>query len=221
MVEVSTSLLSVKRENIIKTIYNLETAGTNYFHIDVMDGEFVKNNTTELMNEYCGYLNTITNIPLDVHLMVKDVESYIKNYLIYNPNIITFHYEAIKDKKKMMELINYIKENNCKVGISIKPNTNIEEIYDLLPFIHLVLIMTVEPGEGGQKLIPETLEKIKELKAYIDKNSFEIDIEADGGINSENYEQIKSAGTNIIVSGTAIINSENYKDEIEKIKSNK
>lgn len=221
MVEVSTSLLSVKRENIIKTIYNLETAGTNYFHIDVMDGEFVKNNTTELMNEYCGYLNTITNIPLDVHLMVKDVESYIKNYLIYNPNIITFHYEAIKDKKKMMELINYIKENNCKVGISIKPNTNIEEIYDLLPFIHLVLIMTVEPGEGGQKLIPETLEKIKELKAYIDKNSFEIDIEADGGINSENYEQIKSTGTNIIVSGTAIINSENYKDEIEKIKSNK
>lgn len=221
MVEVSTSLLSVKRENIIKTIYNLETAGTNYFHIDVMDGEFVKNNTTELMNEYCGYLNTITNIPLDVHLMVKDVESYIKNYLIYSPNIITFHYEASKDKKKMMELINYIKENNCKVGISIKPNTNIEEIYDLLPFIHLVLIMTVEPGEGGQKLIPETLEKIKELKAYIDKNSFEIDIEADGGINSENYEQIKSAGTNIIVSGTAIINSENYKDEIEKIKSNK
>lgn len=218
MVEVSTSLLSVKKENIIKTIYNLETAGTNYFHIDVMDGEFVKNNTTELMNEYCGYLNTVTNVPLDVHLMVSDVESYVKNYLIYNPNIITFHYEAIKDKANIKKLIDYIKENNCRVGIAIKPNTDVKEIFDLLPFIHLVLIMTVEPGEGGQQLIPETLRKIEELNKYLDDNNLDVDIEADGGINSKSYEQIKTAGTDIVVSGTAIINSESYKDEIEKIK---
>ena len=217
MVEVSTSLLSVKKENVIKTIYNLETAKTNYFHIDVMDGKFVKNNTTELMNEYCGYLNTVTNIPLDVHLMVEDVESYIKNYLIYNPNIITFHYEAVENKKHI-ELINFIKENNCKVGISVKPETNIEEIYDLLPYVHLVLIMTVEPGKGGQELIPQTLQKIEKLRNYIDSNKLELDIEVDGGINLENVEQVKTAGANIIVSGTAIINSENYKETIEKIK---
>lgn len=110
MVEVSTSLLSVKKENIIQTIYNLEVAGTNYFHIDVMDGKFVEENTSELMNEYCEYLNTISNTPIDVHLMVQDVENYIKNYLIYNPNIITLHYETIKEKNKIMELIKYVKK---------------------------------------------------------------------------------------------------------------
>lgn len=219
MVEVSSSLLSVKKENIIKTIYNLETAGTNYFHIDVMDGEFVKNDTIDQMNEYCEYLNTITNIPLDVHLMVKDVESYIKSYLIFNPNIITIHYEAIEDKKKLKEVIEYIKQNNCRVGISIKPETNIKEIYELIPYIHLVLVMTVEPGKGGQKLIPETLKKIKALKQYITTNNLETEIEADGGINLENVKEVKEAGTNIIVSGTAIINSENYKQTIERIKA--
>ena len=218
MVEVSTSLLSVKKENIIQTIYNLEVAGTNYFHIDVMDGKFVEENTSELMNEYCEYLNTISNTPIDVHLMVQDVESYIKNYLIYNPNIITLHYETIKEKNKIMELIKYVKQNNCKIGISIKPETKIEEIYEFLPYIHLVLIMTVEPGKGGQKLIPETIEKIKALKNYLDLKNLEIDIEADGGINIENVQQLKDAGANIVVVGTSIINSENYKDTIQKLK---
>ncbi|HOZ55309.1 MAG TPA: ribulose-phosphate 3-epimerase [Clostridia bacterium] len=218
MVEVSTSLLSVKKENIIQTIYNLEVAGTNYFHIDVMDGKFVEENTSELMNEYCEYLNTISNTPIDVHLMVQDVESYIKNYLIYNPNIITLHYETIKEKNKIMELIKYVKQNNCKIGISIKPETKIEEIYEFLPYIHLVLIMTVKPGKGGQKLIPETIEKIKALKNYLDLKNLEIDIEADGGINIENVQQLKDAGANIVVVGTSIINSENYKDTIQKLK---
>lgn len=218
MVEVSTSLLSVKKENIIQTIYNLEVAGTNYFHIDVMDGKFVEENTSELMNEYCEYLNTISNTPIDVHLMVQDVENYIKNYLIYNPNIITLHYETIKEKNKIMELIKYVKQNNCKIGISIKPETKIEEIYEFLPYIHLVLIMTVEPGKGGQKLIPETIEKIKSLKNYLDLKNLEIDIEADGGINIENVQQLKDAGTNIVVVGTSIIDSENYKDTIQRLK---
>lgn len=218
MVEVSTSLLGVKKENIIQTIYNLEVAGTNYFHIDVMDGKFVEENTSELMNEYCEYLNTISNTPIDVHLMVQDVESYIKNYLIYNPNIITLHYETLKEKNKIMELIKYVKQNNCKIGISIKPETKIEEIYEFLPYIHLVLIMTVEPGKGGQKLITETIEKIKALKNYLDLKNLEIDIEADGGINIENVQQLKDAGANIVVVGTSIINSENYKDTIQKLK---
>lgn len=216
--EISTSILNVKKENCIQTFYNLETAGTDYFHIDVMDGEFVENNTIELMTEYTEYLNSITRVPLDVHLMVKDVMSFIKSFIIFEPRVITVHYESAKNKEELMKWINYIKENNSKVGISIKPNTNIEEIYDILPFIHTVLVMTVEPGKGGQKLIPETIEKIKSLRSYIDNNNLEVDIEADGGINLDNIKEIKEAGVDIAVAGTCIIDSDNFKETINMLK---
>lgn len=216
--EISTSILNVKKENCIQTFYNLETAGTDYFHIDVMDGEFVENNTIELMTEYAEYLNSITRVPLDVHLMVKDAMSFIKSFIIFEPRVITVHYESAKNKEELMKWINYIKENNSKVGISIKPNTNIEEIYDILPFIHTVLVMTVEPGKGGQKLIPETIEKIRSLRSYINNNNLEVDIEADGGINLDNIEEIKEAGVDIAVAGTCIIDSDNFKETINMLK---
>lgn len=181
MVEVSASILSVKGEKTIQTLYDLETAGINYFHIDVMDSKFVKNSTIDKMLEYCEYLNSISNLPLDVHLMVEDVKSYINSFLVFEPNIITFHLEAAKNEQEIMEWINYIKQNNTKVGIAIKPETKIEEIYKYLPYIHMVLVMTVEPGEGGQKLIESTISKIKELHTYIEENNLEVDIEADGG----------------------------------------
>lgn len=218
MVEVSTSILTVKKENILATIYNLEMAKTDYFHIDVMDGKFVEQDTTEIMQEYCNNIKQISNIPLDVHLMVEDVKSYIDSFIPFEPNIITFHLEACQDKQKVLDLIKYLKENNIKVGISIKPNTKVEEIYEYLPLIHLVLIMTVEPGYGGQKLIPETTNKVKELKEYIEKNNIDIDIEVDGGINLENKEILKEVGANIIVAGSTIINSEDFQNIIEKIK---
>lgn len=219
MVEVSASILNVENKNAIQTLYNLETAGIDYFHIDVMDGKFVKNNTSNKMIEYCEYLNNISNMPLDVHLMVEDVENYIKSFLVFDPNIITIHLEAGKDKQEVLKWINFIKQNNVKVGISIKPNTKVEEIYEYLPFIHLVLIMSVEPGEGGQKLIPETVDKIEKLNKYIQENNLEVDIEADGGINTENAQLLKDAGVNIIVAGTAIINSDNYKNTVQKLKN--
>ena len=218
VMEISTSILNVEKENCIQTFYRLETAGTDYFHIDVMDGKFVEKNTTELMTEYAEYLNSITNVPLDVHLMVEDVMSYIKSFLVFEPRNITVHYEAGKNKEELLNWITYIKENHCKVGISIKPNTAIEEVYDLLPFVHTVLIMTVEPGKGGQMLIPEMIDKIKKMKKYIDEKELEVDIEADGGINLENIGKIKEAGCDIVVVGTSIINSKNYKETIDKLK---
>ena len=219
MIEVSGSVLSVEKENATSTFYDLETSKINYFHIDVMDGKFVENNNIELMKDYALTISHISNIGLDVHLMVEDVEKQMEEYLMLEPKIITFHIEAIKDKERIKEIIHDLKENNIKVGLSIKPNTKVEEIYKFLPHLYLVLVMTVEPGKGGQALIPETLEKIKNLKKYIEKQNLDTYIQADGGINLKTIEDIRNAGTDITVAGSAIIKSENYKETIKNLKS--
>lgn len=216
--EVSTSLLSVKKENIIQTIYNLEVAKTDYFHIDVMDGRFVENDTSESMRIYCEYLNQITNVPIDVHLMVTNVKEYIDSYSIFNPNIISFHYEACKDKEEVNKYINQIKDRECKVGLAIKPNTKVDDIIEFLPKINLLLIMSVEPGKGGQEFIKETIEKIKYAKEKIDELGLDTEIEVDGGINIEKAKDVKEAGATIAVSGTAIINSKDFNYTIKKLK---
>ncbi len=218
MVEISTSLLSVERENAIKNIYNLETAHTDYFHIDVMDGKFVEKNTKDIMLEYATTIKQISNIPIDVHLMVENVKENIDDYISLEPNIITFQVEACKDIEEVFETIDYIKQNNIKVGIAIKPNTDIGEILGYLPYIHTILVMTVEPGLGGQKLIPETISKVKEIKEYVDNIGIEIDIEVDGGINAENANELKEKGANILVIGNYIINSEDYIKTIKELK---
>lgn len=218
MVEISTSILSVKKEEAARIFYNLEVAHTDYFHIDVMDGKFVPKNTLEVMHEYANTIKHISNIPLDVHFMVDDIKENILNYIELQPNIISFQIEAAKNKEEIMELINLIKENNIKVGLAIKPGTDISEIYEFLPYIHMALVMTVEPGLGGQKLIPETIDKVKELKQYIDENNIEIDIEVDGGIKENNVTNLIDAGANIIVAGTAIVDSEDYTQTIENLK---
>ena len=218
MVEVSASILSIENENAIQALYNLEAAKIDYFHIDVMDGEFVQNNTTSKMVEYCEYLNSISNLPLDVHLMVKDVERYISSFMIFEPNIITFHLEAAENKEQILEWIKMIKEGNVSVGISVKPDTKIEEIEEFLPLIHLVLVMTVEPGKGGQELIPKTVQKIHALKQYIKDNDIEIDIEADGGINPQTVQEVKRAGADIVVSGSAITKSDDYAKIVRELK---
>ncbi len=216
--EVSTSLLSVKKEDIIQTIYNLEVAHTDYFHIDVMDGRFVENDTSETMRIYCEYLNQVTNVPIDVHLMVTNIKEYIDSYSIFNPNIITFHYEACKDDTEVDKYIEQIKGRECKVGLAIKPNTDIEKIVKFLPKINLLLIMSVEPGKGGQKFIESTVEKIKKAKAKIDELGLDTEIEVDGGVNLENSKEIKEAGATMLVSGTEIISSKDYKYTIKKMK---
>lgn len=218
MVEISTSILSVKKGEESATFFELEAAKTDYFHIDVMDGKFVEKDTYQKMLEYSSYIKRISNLPLDVHLMVKDVKQAIDDFLAVEPNIITFHLEACKNKQEVHEIINYIKDNNCKVGISIKPDTPIEEIYEFLPYIHMCLIMTVEPGKGGQTLLTDMITKIKTLKKYVEDKKIEIDIEADGGINLKTAPSVKEAGANILVAGTAILMANDFKVIIDELR---
>lgn len=219
MVEVSASILNMDNENAIKNLYELETALIDYFHIDVMDGKFVKDNTTEKMIEYSEYISSISSLPLDIHLMVEDVEQYIKSFSVFEPNLITFHIEARKNKEEIFELIKLVKESNSRVGLAIKPNTKIEEIYNYLPYIHSVLIMTVEPGLGGQELIPETIEKIRRMKKYLEQEKLEVDIQADGGINLQNIDLLKQAGVSNVVVGNALMKTKDKKDMINKLKN--
>lgn len=218
MIEISTSILTVEEENATKTFYDLEVAGTDYYHIDVMDGKFVEKNTEKTMYEYANIIKQMSNLPLDVHLMVEDIRGNIDRYMPLNPSIITFHYEACKNKKEVIDYIKYLKENNIKPAISIKPKTRVDEIKEFLPMIHMVLVMTVEPGKGGQKLIPETVEKVKELKKFIDENNLDTYVEVDGGVNKNTIEQVKKAGIDIAVAGSTIISANDFKQAINELK---
>ena len=218
MIEVSTSILNMQKGNETQTIFGLEKAKTDYFHIDVMDGKFVEKDTYSYMLECTSYIKRISNLPLDVHLMVDDIKKAIDDFCVCDPNTITFHLEACKDENQVFEFINLIKNENCKVGISVKPDTPIEKIYKFLPNIHTVLVMTVEPGKGGQTMLSNMVDKIRVLKQYVEDNNLEIDIEADGGINLKTCDSIKKAGANILVAGTAILMAKDYKEIINELK---
>ena len=216
MVEISVSVLNVKNENAIKTFYNIEEAGTNYFHIDVMDGRFVKQENLKQMKEYATTIKHISNLPLDVHFMVENIKDIIDDYIELQPNIMTFHIEA--SKENTTNIISYVKEQGIKVGLAISPKTQIKEIEEYLPYIHLVLVMTVEPGLRGQKLLPETIKKIEEINYYREKNNIDFEIEVDGGINLETSSLVKNAGADILVAGSAILQSKDYKQMIADLK---
>ena len=218
MVEISTSILTVEKGKESETFFALEKSKTDYFHIDVMDGRFVEKDTYQKMLEYSSYIKRISNLPMDVHLMVEDVEIGVEVFSAVEPNIITFHLEACKNKEEVMKNINLIKEKGSRVGIAVKPETNIEEIYEYLPYIHMCLIMTVEPGKGGQTLITDMIAKIETLKTYMEKNNLEVDIEVDGGINLKTASRVKAAGANILVAGTAILMASDYKVIIDELK---
>lgn len=176
------------------------------------------NDTSVLMYSYASSIKQMSNIPLDIHLMVKETRDYINQYIVLNPHFITIHYEAFSDKKQLKEIIKYIKQNGVQCGLAIKPETKVEEIFEFLPYISLLLVMTVEPGKGGQRLIPKTIKKISKLKEYLYQNNLETYIEADGGINGENVKELKEAGVDIVVAGSYIINSDNYTNSIKELK---
>ncbi len=204
----SVSILGIK-ENIKENIKSLDNENINYFHIDIMDGKFVEN-TTWKYEEVKENLENTTK-PKDVHLMVNNPKKYIKQYISLKPEIITFHYEATNNP---IELINYIQKYKIKAGISIKPNTEVEVLKDILEYVDLVLVMSVEPGKGGQEYIENSTNKINELKDLREKNNYNYLIEVDGGINDITKEKAKNA--DILVVGSFITKG-NYKEQIKKI----
>lgn len=219
MTKVSASILNVDKENAVHTFYDLETTKIDFFHIDVMDGKFVENNNVDLMKDYAVTLSHISNLALDVHLMVENVEEIIDEFLVADPERITFHVEAIEDEERVKNIISDLKEQGIKVGMSISPGTDIEKIVKFMPYLHMVLVMTVVPGKGGQKLIPETLEVLKTLKQKAEEMDLDLDFEVDGGIKSDNVNEVVDAGANIVVVGTALLNAENPKEFVSNIKS--
>ena len=215
-IKISPSILSADFSKLGEEIVALEKAGADYIHIDVMDGHFVPNIT--IGPEVIKRLRPVTKLPFDVHLMISPVNNFIKDFADAGADIITFHPEATEN---ISETINLIKKLGKKVGVSLKPKSQINLIESCLNEIDLILIMSVEPGFGGQKFMPEVLDKIKELKKIKDQKKIDFDIEIDGGINFDNNKLAIEAGANILVSGTTIFrnNNGNIKKNIDLLKS--
>ena len=217
LIKISPSILSADFSRLGEEIIALEKAGADYIHIDVMDGHFVPNIT--IGPEVIKRLRPITKLTFDVHLMIEPVDNFIKDFADAGSDIITFHPEATKN---LSETIKLVKSYGKKVGVSLKPESPINLITSYIDQIDLILIMSVNPGFGGQKFMPEVLDKMKKLRDITNEKKLSIDIEIDGGINFNNSRKAKDYGANILVSGSTVFKENNgdLKKNIQLLRTN-
>ena len=215
MIKLAPSILSADFARLLEDVKKVEKAGCEYLHIDVMDGEFVPNIT--LGPAIVKSLRRDVNMVFDTHLMIENPDDYIKDFVDAGSDLIVVHAEACRH---LHRTIQNIKSYNVKVGVALNPATSIESIKHIIEDVDMVLIMTVNPGFGGQSFIESMLEKIKELKQLIDDKNLNVDIQVDGGIKPDNIHKVVEAGANIIVAGSAIFNSENIEETVSLMRKN-
>lgn len=209
----SPSILSADFAHLGEDIRRADAAGTPYLHYDVMDGMFVPSISFGM--PVLESVRKVTDMVLDVHLMIEDPDRYIDEFVRCGADIITVHYEACKDVKKTIQMI---KDKGVKAGVTIKPNTPNSVLADVLDQVDMILLMTVEPGFGGQAYIPSSTDKIRELRQMLNERGLDTDIEVDGGIKKDNLQMVLDAGANVIVAGSAIFKGDieqNVKDFLE------
>lgn len=214
-IKIAPSILSADFSKMGEEVRSLEINGADVVHCDVMDGVFVNNITFGI--KMVEDIRKETTLPLDCHLMIVQPEKYVERFAKAGADIITVHYEACRDNLK--EVLQLIKSTGVKCGAVINPDTPVEKIADVIPMCDMVLVMSVFPGFGGQKFIPEALDKLRQVKTIIDGCGKEIDLEIDGGVTAENVEEIKAAGANVIVAGSAVFKAADRKATIAALKA--
>ena len=214
-IKIAPSILSANFAKMGEEVRDLEKNGADIVHCDVMDGVFVNNITFGI--KMIEDIRKETTLPLDCHLMIVHPEKYVERFAKAGADIITVHWEACQDNLK--EVLTLIKSTGVKCGAVINPDTPVEKIKDVIELCDMVLLMSVFPGFGGQKFIPETLEKARQVRALIDASGRDIDLEIDGGVTEENVDEIKAAGVNIIVAGSTVFKAENKAATIARLKA--
>ena len=213
--KIAPSILSADFSKMGEEVVSLEKSGADLVHCDVMDGVFVNNITFGI--KMVEDIKKHTKLPLDCHLMIVHPEKYVERFAKAGADIITVHYEACQDNLK--QVLTLIKSTGVKCGAVINPDTPVEKIKDVILLCDMVLVMSVFPGFGGQKFIPSALDKLREIRAIIDASGKDIDLEIDGGVTPENVEEIKAAGANVIVAGSAVFKAQDRGEMIAKLKA--
>ena len=215
MVQIAPSILSADFSKLGEEIRALESAGADFIHIDVMDGHFVPNIT--MGSSIIKSLRPHTKLPFDVHLMIENADCYIESFAEAGANILTVHPES---EPHIHRTLQHIRKLGCKAGLALNPGTPIQHVENLLDAVDLILVMTVNPGFGGQSFITSQLEKIRQVRQLIDQSGYSIHLEVDGGITAETAPDAVAAGADILVAGTAVFRSEDYAGNIALIRNN-
>lgn len=213
--KIAASFLSIKN-GIKKNVERLDKTTIDYLHVDIMDGKFVPNKTWSFRQ--VKHILKKTTTPKDIHLMVKDVKKYINKYKKMRPEIITFHYEATNE---WFEMIRILKHEDIKAGMSIKPNTDISKIMPYLEYLDVVLVMSVEPGKGGQSFIPSSIKKIQELDKIRKEKNYQFAIEVDGGVNDSNFKLLEENNVDTVVVGSYLAKRRTFQKNIDSLRETK